>query len=140
MKALIKRGLVATVAVAGLVAGTAGSGQAATNTWYGIPSSQGGAASVNMTYFNKSNASGTAGGQIWVSNPTSNSLYVQRKPNEGGLWKRSTPNVPRAAAGRGYFYNWSDSFTLNYSGYMFRICKDNSIVGDTCGPTIQVRG
>jgi hypothetical protein len=129
---------IGAVAAATVTAGvsllTVAPAQAATNYWYGIPGFSGGSASVNMTTFQKGYASGYAAGQIYLKS-TGSKLYVQRKPNEGGTWKRSTTN---RTSGAGY-YNWNDSFTLNYSGFMFRICRDQ-IGPDACGTAIKVYG
>jgi len=125
---------VALVLAATFAANTQAS--AATNVWYAIPGYSGGTASVNMTWFNKGYASGSGGGQIYLKNNTgADKIYVQFKPNEGGTWNRATQNRTSGGA----YYNWSDSFTLNYSGFMFRICRDR-IGPDSCGSAVNVRG
>ena len=77
--------------------------------------------------------SGSAVGQIYLRNTCSTKLYVQFKPNEGGLWNRGTSNVSSAA----YYFNWSDNFHLPYTGFMFRICQDK-LGPDSCGSARMV--
>lgn len=133
--ALLVRSVLGALLVVVTLALSASSAQAATNRWYSVPSAHGAQASAIMTYFVKGSATGRAGGQIWLNNPTTTKVYVQFKPNEGGTWNRATVNVVRAA----YYFNWSDNFTLNYSGFMFRICKDQLGL-DSCGTPVKITG
>lgn len=126
----------ATVTAALATFSLTGTAEAATGVWYGVPAAQGATGSAIMTTFTKGYASGYAAGRIYLRNTGGQRVYVQFKPNEGGTWNRGTPNQTSGAA----YYNWSDSFTMNYSGFQFRICKDNSLVGDTCGVPVKIYG
>lgn len=132
----IAGGALAAAAVTGAVTVGAAPAEARTSTWYAIPSLNAATGGVIMDSFSKGFASGYASGRVWLRSNGQN-LYIQRKPNEGGLWKRITQNQTTSST---QYYYWNDSFTLNYSGFMFRICKDNPIVGDTCGSAVKVYG
>jgi hypothetical protein len=105
---------------------------AALNTWYSVPGYYGASAKAKMTSYSSGYTGTRASGSAYID-PAGTCVYVSLQPVaryavDGG-WRRATSN---ACSGSGRYLSWSESSTLRYDGYKFRLCRDINNAPDTC--------
>jgi hypothetical protein len=105
-----------------------------------IPAYSSGSGTGKLTSLSHVYTGTKVSGSVRLKSIGGNCVYVQKKGvarfHVDGIWTRATANLCSASTGTPY--TWSASWTGNYDGIGYRICRSQPYVTDPCGNSVTI--